>query len=125
LKTCATCKKVKSLTEFSADRRRSDGKLSQCRRCQLDAKKLKRSLNKRKAVDYLGGKCKRCSLESSCLDVFDFHHRNPDEKENSLNLLVNKDWSKMQPELDKCDLLCSNYHKITHWEIRNKINKKD
>ena len=120
MKTCITCNKVKSLEEFSPDRRHSDGKLSQCRRCQLDAKKVKRANNKRKAVDYLGGKCQMCGITSECLDIFDFHHRNPLEKESSLNVLVNKSWAHIQPELDKCDLLCSNCHKITHWRLRNK-----
>lgn len=121
MKTCTTCNTTKSLENFVVDKRKADGRNSQCRRCQLDAKKHKRANNKSKAVLYLGGKCKRCGIESKCLDIFDFHHRNPEEKEFSLNLLVNTDWNRMLTELDKCDLLCSNCHKITHWEQRNNL----
>lgn len=120
IKKCCTCKADKTSSAFSPDKRKQDGLNSQCRRCQLDAKKVKRFNNKLKAVTYLGGKCQRCGIESNCLDIFDFHHRNPDEKEDSLNRLVNSDWDSIVSELDKCDLLCSNCHKITHWELRNK-----
>jgi len=119
LKVCTTCKQQKLPSDFAIDKRRSDGRNPQCRRCQLDAKKRKRALNKQKAVDYLGGKCMDCGITSECLDIFDFHHRNPSEKEESLNRLVNTEWDKIQTELDKCDLLCSNCHKITHWKLRN------
>ena len=119
MKICTTCHKEKSFEEFSPDKRRFDGRNPQCRRCQLDAKKRKRAFNKAKAVEYLGGKCLQCGIISSCLDIYDFHHRNPNEKEKSLNYLVNTEWDKIKTELDKCDLLCSNCHKITHWKLRN------
>ncbi len=119
LKACTTCRQEKSLEDFSPDKRRADGRNPQCRRCQLDVKKLKRANNKTKAVEYHGGKCKRCGIVSKCLDIYDFHHRDPAEKESSMNYLVNTDWNTMVKELDKCDLLCSNCHKITHWELRN------
>jgi len=120
LKTCSKCNQLKELSEFQNDVRHQDSKQSWCRQCGYAAKKVKRAENKRKAVDYLGGKCQMCGITSECLDIFDFHHRNPLEKESSLNVLVNKSWAHIQPELDKCDLLCSNCHKITHWRLRNK-----
>lgn len=119
MKTCTTCKTAKSLDSFNNDARRSSGKNPQCRQCQNDAKKKKRATNKLKAVNYLGGKCKRCDIKSNCLDIYDFHHRDPNQKEESLNRLVNTDWDAIVKELEKCDLLCSNCHKITHWELRN------
>lgn len=119
MKTCTTCKKQKSIADFCSDKRRQDGKNPQCRRCQLDAKKVKRLINKAKAVEYGGGKCKYCGIVSNCLDIYDFHHKDPSKKEASLNRLVNSDWDSMVKELDKCDLLCSNCHKITHWKLRN------
>ena len=120
MKICTTCKIAKPNEGFAIDKRRQTGRNPQCRRCQLDAKKLKRANNKAKAVEYSGGKCKRCGIISKCLDIYDFHHRNPLEKESSLNRLVNTDWESIIKELDKCYLLCSNCHKITHWELRNK-----
>ena len=119
MKTCTTCKTAKPFEGFAVDKRRQDGRNPQCRQCQYDVKKIKRANNKAKAVKYCGGKCKRCSIISECLDIYDFHHRDPTEKEFSMNYLVNTDWDTMVKELDKCDLLCSNCHKITHWELRN------
>jgi ferric iron reductase protein FhuF len=119
MKVCSDCKQLKSLDLFSPDRRRSDNKQSRCRPCGYSLKKEKRLENKQKAVQYKGRKCNRCNLFFECLDVYDFHHRDPKQKEESLNKLMNSNWDKIVPELDKCDLLCSNCHKLTHWELRN------
>jgi predicted HNH restriction endonuclease len=121
MKTCTTCKTAKPLTGFAVDKRRQDGKNPQCRQCQYDAKKIKRDANKAKAIEYLGGKCKRCGVESQYHDIYDFHHTNPIEKEAEPSGLMYSSWNNIIKELDKCDLLCSNCHKITHWELRNKI----
>ena len=119
MKTCITCKIEKPEKGFSTDARKSTGLNTQCRQCQYDAKKKTRDLNKTKAVEYKGGKCNRCSLIFECLDVYDFHHRDPNEKEGSPSRLMYSNWEKLSKEIDKCDLLCSNCHKITHWELRN------
>jgi hypothetical protein len=119
MKTCTTCKIVKPLTSFNNDCRRPSGKNPQCKQCQYDAKKKVKDLNKSKAIEYLGGKCKRCEIESKHYDIYDFHHRNPDEKEAKLNHLMYSGWDNIVKELNKCDLLCSNCHRITHWELRN------
>jgi len=119
LKTCTTCKTAKPEEGFAVDKRRPSGRNSQCRQCQYDAKKNIRDINKAKAVAYKGGKCNRCGLLFECLDVYDFHHRDPNEKEEKPNQLMYSSWEKIVKEIDKCDLLCSNCHKLTHWELRN------
>ena len=121
MKICSTCNIKKELFEFSPDKRKIGGKNSQCRRCQLDFKKQKRLTHKIKAIEFLGGKCIMCGIKSDCNDIYDFHHRDPKIKEFSLNYLMNTDWNQIETELNKCDLLCSNCHKITHWKIRNNI----
>ena len=85
MKICTTCKTTKSLESFSNDSRRPSGKNPQCRECQYSAKKNKRDTNKAKAIQYLGGKCKRCGIESDYHDIYDFHHRNPNEKDAKPN----------------------------------------
>ena len=121
MKVCSKCNQLKELDLFSDDRRHYDSKQSWCRPCGYSAKKVKRLANKEKAVEYKGGCCNRCKAVFECLDVYDFHHLNPKYKENSLNILMNSTWDKIIIELDKCVLLCSNCHKITHWELRNQI----
>lgn len=64
---------------------------------------------KRKAVEYLGGKCMKCGY-SKCIRALQFHHRNPEEKEFGIAQPTTKSWKKVVLELDKCDLLCANCH---------------
>lgn len=76
---------------------------------------LRRYRVKQKSVDYLGGKCNRCGW-SGHLSGFDFHHKNPDEKDfnpSGVNL-ANKSWEKAKKELDKCELLCALCHRAEH-----------
>ena len=119
MKTCTTCKAAKSLESFNNDARRPSGKNPQCKQCQYDAKKKVRDANKAKAIEYLGGACNRCGIQSEYHDIYDFHHRDPSEKEAKPNHLMYSGWGNIVKEIDKCDLLCSNCHKITHWELRN------
>ncbi len=76
-------------------------------RCQ---KKVQNRLaRKRKAVDYLGGKCSKCGYKK-CLAVLDFHHRDPKTKAFNVSWGILYSWERVKAELDKCDLLCKNCH---------------
>ena len=46
----------------------------------------------------------------------DYHHLDETDKKWSISLMVNGDWSKkrIQEEMDKCVLLCSNCHRLRH-----------
>lgn len=68
---------------------------------------------KKECVDYLGGKCADCGLETSRVEVYDFHHLDPAKKDFSLFKNA-KCFKTMRPELDKCVLLCANCHRIRH-----------
>jgi hypothetical protein len=87
-------------------------------------------INKQWAVNYKGGKCKHCGFTSIHLNVFDFHHINPNEKEFELS----EKWKqashetfkkKVKPELDKCLLLCANCHRIQHSKWNEERIKND
>lgn len=69
--------------------------------------------NKLKSIHYLGGKCKDCSGEfhPAC---YDFHHHDPSGKEVNVGTIMDYSWQRIQAELDKCELLCSNCHRIRH-----------
>ena len=75
--------------------------------------KARSKAQKQRCVDYLGGKCMICGY-NKCLGAMDFHHREPSEKEFSITQVRYK-LEKLKPELDKCDLLCSNCHKEIHY----------
>lgn len=78
----------------------------------------RRKENKIRAVNYLGGECERCGLTSPYYSVFDFHHRNPEEKEADPGTLLHRSWEVVFNEINKCMLLCANCHRIVH-ELEN------
>lgn len=124
--TSRTCKKCDALKAAEASRARKES--GQCRRCTQSAhgklycptcrhivdEKLRKMRIKRKleAVQYKGGRCSDCGLESAFMSVYDFHHLTPSEK--SFTLSYYKSWELLKVELDKCVLLCSNCHRIRH-----------
>jgi tetratricopeptide (TPR) repeat protein/transcriptional regulator with XRE-family HTH domain len=71
---------------------------------------------KQKAVEYLGGKCIDCGLETHIVAVYDFPHVQADVKEAGIANLIRKahQWERVRKELDKCILLCANSHRIRH-----------
>jgi predicted RNA-binding Zn-ribbon protein involved in translation (DUF1610 family) len=75
----------------------------------------RRSELKRRAIEYLGGQCADCGLQTDIVAVYDFHHKDGGEKTAGLSdFLTLKNWQRMQEELDKCVLLCANCHRIRH-----------
>lgn len=76
--------------------------------------KLWRKRTKQRSIEYLGGKCVKCGY-NRCPEAMDFHHRDPTQKDFAISKSGNcTAWNKIQKELDKCDLLCSNCHRESH-----------
>ena len=75
-----------------------------------DYQKKRREGLKRELMDMLGGKCQICGYNKS-IHAFDFHHKNPNEKEF-------KEWSykrtKRGIENNRIMLVCSNCHRELH-----------
>lgn len=76
-----------------------------------ESRKEMNRVNKAKALEYLGNKCKVCNAEG---DFLHFHHRDPKTKSFTISNKYYKPWEDIKIELDKCDLLCANCHKLTH-----------
>ncbi len=57
--------------------------------------------------------CQCGEIDPCCLE---FHHRDPSEKEDNLRNMANRalSLSRIQKEIDKCDLLCRNCHAKEH-----------
>lgn len=81
-------------------------------RCMSCNTKIRRIRAKMAAVKMLGGKCQRCGF-SGHLAAFEFHHVSG-TKEFAIGNVSNKSWPVIRKELKKCQLLCSNCHRITH-----------
>lgn len=59
--------------------------------------------------------CARCSeSDSACLD---FHHTDPEEKDDAVTKLVTAGYGKdrLQTEVRKCEVLCANCHRKQHF----------
>ena len=60
-----------------------------------------------------------CKCGVSHPAAIDFHHRDPKEKDIDVSQMVSDKWSKtrIDIELAKCDIMCSNCHRILHYEL--------
>lgn len=96
--TCSNCLK----TRFE----KTSGTI--CASCK--AKKQRHEM-KEKAAAFLGGKCCVCGY-NKCVNVLSFHHLF--DKKFHISLRYQTTWEKLEPELKKCILLCSNCHTEVH-----------
>ena len=71
-----------------------------------------------------GGKCAKCGF--SDIRALDWHHLDPNEKVNSISEMVRDRVSmdKLQAELDKCELICANCHRIEEQRLGNWTKNK-
>jgi hypothetical protein len=101
--------------EYARDKVLSD--TPQRRQQHASQAKVRNRERKLMGIEYLGGKCQRCGGEFHPA-VFEFHHKNPAEKEYSPSHALQQSWENFKMELDKCELLCANCHRMTHhdWE---------
>jgi hypothetical protein len=67
------------------------------------------------AVHYLGGKCVVCGKTGHPV-IFDFHH--PGQKDFSISEAGTIAWARVKKELDKCDLLCGECHRLEHTDFQ-------
>lgn len=83
-----------------------------------EAKGLRsRRLKVKLLTEHTEGKCGICSLEYDGKNgaIFQFHHRDPNEKEISIGgSLLTLAFATILEEIKKCDLLCGHCHTIVH-----------
>lgn len=87
----------------------------------------RRRIIKKRAAEYLGGKCSICGYSKS-VRALEFHHINPLEKSFGISAKgLARKWDILKPELDKCILVCSNCHAEIHEKeyLEQQANKKE
>lgn len=131
-KKCSNCKETKELAEFNKNKSKSDGYASNCRECDraiskayyeknkekqqkqiLEAKKIRIAENRELYLNYLKGQsCIDCGNDNPI--VLDHDHRDNITKKNSVSKLITQGygWDTILEEIDKCDVRCSNCHRI-------------
>lgn len=111
MKYCPKCQENKYLDQFYM--RRGKQTHSYCRSCVNQQTKDRQRWLKQQAVAYKGGSCERCNGKFHPA-VYDFHHVDPTQKDFSIGHSKMLSLDKVKPELDKCELLCSNCHREHH-----------
>jgi hypothetical protein len=89
--------------------------------CNTCISKIRRLGHKMKAVRHKGGKCERCGFIADATNyaAFEFHHAGV--KDIEIGGILNRGWKLILSEIDKCTLLCSNCHRITHSDYDNPL----
>ena len=134
IKRCTICKQEKPLSEFNKNSARKDGLQTHCRECNKERSRQYYKKNKkkhlkevyvrkrrnirivmRKLMELLNrSHCADCSIKDA--RVLEFHHRDSEEKEHNISDMLNQGfgWNSVSAELEKCEILCANCHRIRH-----------
>jgi len=87
--------------------------------------------NKKIFLEYKGiNGCEKCGY-NECNSSLDFHHINENEKEFTFGEITSKYnniqdlTEKIENEINKCEVLCKNCHKLVHSDINFFENNKD
>ncbi len=109
---CKKCSKEKVPSDFY---RRSgrDGYLPYCKPCHNEMTKERQRGLKKRALDYMGGRCTNCGYNKYD-GALEFHHVNPKEKDFTISKVRSLSLDGIKDELDKCIILCSNCHRERH-----------
>lgn len=131
MKHCKDCQTSKPASEFN---RKGDRFQSRCRECQKKwYKNYYDTVDKERERLYTRNKVSQDTLrrvtrearDVPCMDcgveypfyVMDFDHRDPSSKEFTVASMINLgSVEKIEKEISKCDVVCSNCHRIRTWE---------
>lgn len=135
LRICSKCKIEKSISEYGVRRASKDGLMTMCKECNrvkqrkqykgnkkyyLDRNRELRSLNREKYKKTKEGKpCSHCGgiFPQVCMD---YDHVDPSTKRMCVAQMMGYSWKDIQKEIDKCELICSNCHRIKTYETSNR-----
>ena len=116
-KWCYKCVTYVHIDGFNPSRRKRSNS-SLCSTCQNSYNTNRNRLNKKRAIDYLGGECVDCGYQGH-YSAFEFHHIDPTTKKRGWDSMSKHSWEKIMPELDKCVPLCACCHNIRHCTLND------
>lgn len=128
IRPCCRCLEIKPVGEFSK------ANPARCRVCVNVVAREKRSLNpgsvyyneryrlRRKMLDEIKDRpCADCGGRFPPY-VMDFDHRDPRQKSAGVSHFFSANPDRLQAEIDKCDVVCSNCHRIrTHHQRQARL----
>ena len=77
--------------------------------------KKRRRRIKAELIEARGGRCETCGYDAA-IAALEFHHRDPTTKEFGIGDF-NGSRRRLLAEVDKCDLLCANCHRLRHASV--------
>lgn len=119
-KKCSKCGRELPLDQFNWRDKTKGTRRADCKECHSAFMK-KKYQEKRTEIQDLKSQycCAKCGESRGY--VLDFHHINPDEKENTIARMISNNYtlSKVHDEVKKCVVLCANCHREFHY-LQNK-----
>ena len=115
-KQCTKCGKILPITEFNWRSKTKGTRRSECKYCHSDYMKQKYQ-EKKNIVQSIKSSCSCAKCGDTRGYVLDFHHINPEEKEDSIARLTsnNSKLDRVYDEIKKCVVLCANCHREFHY----------
>lgn len=110
MKICSSCKQEKPLSDYNY---RGTKIRLKCKQCLYRYQKQRWNRYKAKLVLAHGGHCVDCGRNGHPA-IFDFHHRDPTQKDFEISRKRCLAYHKILAESMKCDLLCSCCHRLRH-----------
>lgn len=117
MRKCPRCDQTKPLSEFYSCRGKP-GTSVYCKPCTIEQTIKRQQENKRRCIEYKGGKCVKCGYDK-CQAALKFHHLDPAKKDFAIAGNHLKSFENLKAELDKCILICSNCHQELHFSLSN------
>lgn len=115
-KICTKCGRELPIDQFNFRNKAKGTRRSECKECHTAYMKQKYQ-EKKNEIQELKSQysCAKCGDKRGY--VLDFHHLNPEEKENTIaRMLSNRyELDKVYDEINKCIVLCANCHREFHY----------
>lgn len=120
-KICTKCGKELPIDQFNWRNKAKGTRRSECKFCHSSYMKQKYQ-EKKNIVQELKSQCRCAKCGESRGYVLEYHHVNPEEKENTIARLTSNNYTldKVYDEIQKCIVLCANCHREFHY-----LNSKD
>jgi hypothetical protein len=139
LKICSKCEETKAIKEFNFKNRAAGTRHSYCRECGKIITRRHYAQNKRQylnrnlrsftkrrefARQMKSRPCADCGIQYPYY-VMDFDHREGEVKKYELNRIDRITTKALIREIEKCDVVCANCHRIRTYQRRLKPLLKD
>lgn len=102
-KICTKCGRELPLNQFNWRDKAKGTRGADCKQCHSGYMKAKYQEKKETIQDIKAGlKCQKCGYDK-CAEVLDFHHINPEEKEDKIARMISNNYSldKVKEEMKK------------------------